>query len=83
MHACSVVSDSLGTPGTVACQAHLSIGFSRQEYWSGLLFTTPGGPPDPEIEPTSLAPSKLAGRFFTTVPPGNPACVSVLLLNDA
>ena len=83
VNASSVVSDSLGSPCTVACQAHLSMGFSRQEYWSGLPFSTPGDPLDPEIEPTSLAPSKLAGRFFTTVPPGNPACVSVFLLNDA
>jgi len=40
---------------------------SRQEYWSGLPFTTPGDLPDPRIEPTSLVSSSLAGRFFTTV----------------
>jgi len=43
--------------------------FSRQEYWSGLPFPTPGDLPDPGIEPTSPA---LAGGFFTTKPPGNP-----------
>ena len=50
------------TPQTIAHQATLSIGFPRQEYWSGLPFPSPGDPPDPEIEPTSPA---LAGGFFT------------------
>ena len=40
--------------------------FSRQEYWSGLPFPSPGNPPNPGIEPTSLASSALAGGFFTT-----------------
>ena len=39
-------------PWTVACQASLSVGFSRQEYWSGLPCPSPGYLPDPEIEPT-------------------------------
>ena len=39
------------TPGTVACQAPPSTGFSKQEYWSGLLFPSPGDCPDPGIEP--------------------------------
>ena len=47
----------------------LSMGFSRQEYWSGLPFPTPGDLPDSGIEPVSLASPALAGRFFTTVPP--------------
>ena len=42
------------TPWTVAHQAPLSMGFSRQEYWSGLLFPSPGNLPDPGIEPGSL-----------------------------
>ena len=42
----SVVSDSFLTPLTVACQAPLSMGFSRQEYWSGLPFPSPGDLPD-------------------------------------
>ena len=46
------------TPWTVARQAPLSMGFPRQEYWSGLLFPPPGDLPDPGIEPTS--PSSLA-----------------------
>ena len=47
---------------TVACQAPLSMGFSRQEYWRELPFP----PPDPGIQPTSLMSPALAGRFFTT-----------------
>ena len=63
---CSVVSDS-ATPWTVAHQAPLSMEFSREEYWSGLPFPSPGDLPNPEIEPTSLRSPALAGRFFTTV----------------
>ena len=59
-------------PRTVASQAPLSMGFSRQGYWSGLSFPSPGDHPDPGIEPTSLASPALAGRFFTTVPPQKP-----------
>ena len=43
------------TPWTVALQAPLSIGFPRQEYWSGLLFPSPWDLPDPGIEPVSPA----------------------------
>ena len=43
------------TPETVAHQAPLSLGFSRQEHWSGLPFPSPGDPPDPGIEPTPPA----------------------------
>ena len=63
MFSCSVVSDSLTTPWTVARQAPQSIGFSRQEYWSGLPFLSLGDLPNLEIEPASPA---LAGGFFTT-----------------
>ena len=63
-----VMSDS-ATPRTVAHHAPLSMGFPRQEYWSGLPFPSPGDLPDPGIEPSSPA---LAGRFFTIEPPGNP-----------
>ena len=57
---------------TVACQAPLSMAFSRQ-YWRGLPFPTSGDPPIPGIEPKCLAsPAILAGRFFTTVPPRKP-----------
>ena len=46
---------TLATPWTVACQAPLSIGFSRQEYWNGLPFLSPRDLPHPVIEPTSPA----------------------------
>ena len=54
----SLVSQScptLATPWTVACQAPLSVGFSRQGYWNGLLFPSPGDLPNPGIEPGSPA----------------------------
>ena len=54
---------------TVALQAPLSMGFFRQEYWSGLPFPPLGDLPNPEIEPSSPASS---GGFFTTEPPGKP-----------
>ena len=60
------------TPRTVAHQAPLSRGFSRQEYWSGLPFPPPGDLPDPGVEPTSLVSPALAGGFFTTESPGKP-----------
>ena len=56
------------TPWTVSHRLLLEL--SRQEYWSGLPFPTPGKLPDSEIESTSLASPALAGEFFTTVPPG-------------
>ena len=46
---------TLATPWTVACQAALSMGFSRQEYWSVLPFPSPGDLPDPGFEPRSPA----------------------------
>ena len=51
-------------PWTVACQAPLS-GSSRQEYWSGFPFSTPGDLPDQGIKPVSLVSPVSAGRFFT------------------
>ena len=51
---------------TVAHQAPLCMGFSRQEYWSGLSCPPPGDLPNPGIELPSLMPPALAGRFFTT-----------------
>ena len=59
---------TLMTPWTVACQAPLSVGFSSQEYRSGLLFPSPGDLPDPGIEPGSPAlqadslPTELQGK---------------------
>ena len=60
------------TPWTVAYQAFLSMGFSRQEYWSGLPFPSPGDLPNPGIKPTSLASPALAGGFFTAELSGKP-----------
>ena len=51
---------------TVARQAPLFMGFSRQEYWSGLLCPSPGDLPDPGIKPESLTSPALAGGFFAT-----------------
>ena len=65
------------TPWTMAHQALLSIGFSRQEYWSGLSFPSPGHLPDPGIEPTSPASEDHAvssgslGMFIL----GRPVCI--------
>ena len=58
------------TPWTVAHQAPLSMGFSRQEYWSGLPFPPSGNLPNLGIELVSLASPVLVGGFFTTEPPG-------------
>ena len=60
------------THWTVVHQAPLFMGFSRQECWSGLPCPPPGDLPDPGIEPASPAAPALAGRFFTTEPPGKP-----------
>ena len=57
---------------TVAHQALLSVGFPRQEYWSGLPSPPPGDLPDPGIKPVSPATPALADRFFITVPPEKP-----------
>ena len=66
---CWVMSNSFLSPWTVALQAPLSVGFPRQEYWSGLMFSSLGDLPDPEHEPASPI---LADGFFITEPPGKP-----------
>ena len=53
------------TPWAVAHQGPLSMGFSRQEYWSGLPFPSPGDLPHPGIDPMSLMSPALTGEFFT------------------
>ena len=60
------------TPWTIPHQAPLSMGFSRQEYWSGLPFPSPEDRPSPAIEPGSPTSPALADEFFTTKPPGKP-----------
>ena len=64
------------TPCTVACRAPLSMGFSKQEYWGGLPFPTPGDLPDRGMELVSPA---LAGEFFPSEAPGKPAWLTCLL----
>ena len=64
-----VMSDCFLTPWIVGCQSPLSMGFPRQNYWSGFPFPSPEDLPDSRIEPASPA---LTGRFFTTEPPGKP-----------
>ena len=79
MCACLVVSDSFTTPWTVAHQASLSMGFSSQEYWNGLPFSSPGDLPSPGIKLTSPVSPALAGRFFTTEPLGKRTILSTLM----
>ena len=64
--------NSSATPWTIACLALLSMGFSRQEYWSGLPFPSRGDLADPRIEPVFLSFPALAGGFFITEPSGKP-----------
>ena len=79
MLSCSVMSDS-ATPWTVAHQASLSVGFPRQEYWSGLPVPSPGDLPDSGIKPGSPA---LAGGYFTAELPGKPQVVGQVNANVA
>ena len=60
------------TPWAAALQAPLSVGFSRQEYCSGLLFPSPGDLPDPGVESMSSVSPALVGRFLATEPPRKP-----------
>ena len=57
---------------TVACQVPLSMRFSRQEYWSGLICPPPGDLPDPGIEPVSPVSPALQEDSLPTEPPGKP-----------
>ena len=75
MLSCSVESDS-ATLWTITCLAPLSMGFPRQEYWSGLPFLSPGHLPNPEIEPVSSA---LTVILFTTESPGKPLDFIVMI----
>ena len=61
------------TPWTVTCQTPLFMGFSKQDYWSGLPFPPPGDFPDSGIKPKS---PELVGRFFTIEQPGKPSGIS-------
>ena len=68
------------TPWTVALQAPLSIGFSRQEYWGGLPCPPPGDLPDPGIKLVSLMSPALAGGSLPLVPPGKPLPTRICLV---
>ena len=72
----SVVSDSLRPRGLVAQQAPPFMGFSRQEYWSGLPFSSPGDLPDPRIKPRSPT---LQADALTSEPPGKTFLLLVLI----
>ena len=61
-------------------QASLSMEFSRQEYWTGLPFPSPGGLPDARIKCESLVSVALAGGFFPTVPPGKPILYKIVCI---
>ena len=63
---------TLCDPMIVSCQAPLSMGFSRQEYWSGLPCPPPGALPGPGMESMSLMSPALAGGFFISSAPGKP-----------
>ena len=58
-----------------SCQAPLSVESSRQEYWSGLVFPSPGNLPNPGIKPTSLVSPALASGFFTTSTTWEAPCI--------
>ena len=72
------MSDCFATPWTVAPQAPVSVGFPRQEYWSGLPFPSLGDLPNPDIEPMSPASPALTDGIFTTAPPGSPILINEL-----
>ena len=78
MRAQSVFSDSFVVLWIIACQAPLSMGFPRQEYWSGLPFPPPGDIPEIGIKPTSLASPALAGGVFIAEPLGKPISIQYI-----
>ena len=78
--ATSVVYHS-ATLWTTACQAPLSMGFSRQEYWNGLPCLPPGDLPDPGMEPMSVVSPALASRFFTSSATWEACACAYLQLN--
>ena len=73
LQSCQTVCD----PMDIACRASLSMGFSRQEYWSWLPCPSPGDLPDSGIEPASLMSPALAGGFFTTSTTWEAHCIII------
>ena len=83
MHAFMLSQAQLfATPLTVAHQVPLFMGFSRQEYWNGLIFIPPGDLPNPGIEPTSPLFPAWTSRFLTTEPPGKPKATTIQILKN-
>ena len=74
VYACTIIQSCLtfAILWAIAHQAPLSMGFPRQEYWSGLPFPSPGDLPTTGIEPMPPESPVLAGGFFTTEPPVKP-----------
>ena len=79
----SVVSNSLQPHGLVACQAPLSMGFPRQEHWSGLPFPSPGGLSDPGIKPGLVCLLHWQAGSLLPEPPGKPPVVGVCYLIES
>ena len=83
LHACMLSHFNrvqlFATPWTVACQALLSIGFSRQEYWSGLPCPPPGDLPDSGLEPASLMSLHWQVGSLPLAPPGKPIYSTVII----
>ena len=78
----SVVFSSFVNPSTIAHLALLSMEFSKQEFWSELLFPPPRNLPDPGMRPMLLTSPALAGRFSTTVPLGKPVFYYLVFLEN-
>ena len=78
LFSCYVMSHSFTTPWTIVCQASLSMGFPRQEYWNRLLVPSPEDLSDPGMKPTSPA---LTGRFLSSLPLGKSCFIFLHLLS--
>ena len=76
----AVLSQLSATPWTAAHQAPLSMGFPRQEYWSGLPFPSPGDLLDLRIEPASLVSPALQAGSLPLAPPGKPQSLNTHIL---
>ena len=74
--------NSFVTPWTVACQAPLSVGFSRPEYWSGLPLPSPGDLPDPGFEPMSPVSPALQADSLPLEPSTGEAHRKIILGNN-
>ena len=80
VYVCAQSCLTLCNPMDCSHQTPLSMASPRREYWSRLPFPSPGDLPDPGIEPSSPMTPAMAGRFFTTVPPGR--CLVLFLMGN-